>query len=211
MFLSRLKNGLSKMNIIYLLIFFSLIFFTILLKTFYSILPGDIVVEKFIQKNIYFNHLYAIKISALANFPNYLFLLLISITLTWILTKNFHAILLSIFSFIGILVIEKIIKSFVFVERPSSNLVNVVQKFSGSSFPSTSALIYGAVFGFLIILITHLPKTFFNLLIFAISIFILLLITFARIILGAHWPSDILFSYLIAYFWIITLFKFISL
>ncbi|MEI6462304.1 MAG: phosphatase PAP2 family protein [bacterium] len=71
------------------------------------------------------------------------------------------------------------------------------------SYPSGHTLIAIALFGLIVIYVWKEYKSkFVRLLSLFIGILLILLIGFSRIYLGAHWPSDVLASYLIGLVWL---------
>lgn len=184
--------------------------FISLLKMYVPYFQGDVVLARLIQEFVpnYFN--FALFLSNVTSFPGYLLLFGISTFLTWIITQNHKLVIFSGLNFAGLLIINKLLKTFISIERPSSDLIHVVKKVTGSSFPSTSAIIYGAAFGWLVVLVlSNYTKlsSLSNLIILNLSLAVLLLNFLARVLLGAHWPSDIIFSYGICFIWIISLLR----
>lgn len=173
--------------------------------------PGDIQVAKIIQGNLSVNLSWAAWLSKLAEFPWYIILLALSALLAW-LCHSFRSGLFVFISFAGLWSLDKLLRLVVFQPRPSSNLIHVVKALPGSAFPSTAAFIYMATFGFLLFLtLKTYQKSVFNKIIFFVSLFILTTVFFARVALGAHWPSDLLLSYLIGIIWISLLIPFLSI
>jgi len=82
--------------------------------------------------------------------------------------------------------------------RPTSELINVVGHPKGYSFPSIFGLIYGATFGYAGVLALVRLRGVARTLVCVIALFFLLAGIDARVVLGAHWPSDLLASYMFA-------------
>lgn len=184
----------------------------ILLVGYFSYLPGDLALTINMQRIISNKYGWANYISTLANFPWYLILLFFSFTSSFLLTKNSRIALLSLISFGGIWALDKILKTIIFRPRPPHTLIHVSQQFSGSSFPSTSATIFGATIGFILMLIItrrSILEPFINISIGFCCSIMLFLIFIARVILGAHWPSDIIISYIITFLWINFILRFV--
>ncbi len=82
--------------------------------------------------------------------------------------------------------------------RPINTLVEVFVPEQGFSFPSGHVMFYTVFFGFLLFLVlTRMPHTRWRWLFGAPLVALLLLIGPSRIILGAHWLSDVLAAYLL--------------
>jgi undecaprenyl-diphosphatase len=88
------------------------------------------------------------------------------------------------------------IKTLVARPRPSSALVRVVGNPTGFSYPSTAGLVYGSIFGVLALLALDRRRP--RLTVAALCLVGLLIGAAARIVMGAHWPSDLLGAYVMA-------------
>jgi membrane-associated phospholipid phosphatase len=165
--------------------------------------PGDVEVSKVIQSVAPKGEVWAKWVTATAKAPLRYILFGITFALAWVL-GGWRAALLLVVSFVGVLLAGPLIKSWIARPRPSSELIHVVGSPSGFSMPSTFAMVYGSTLGFIALLgfwqskastLTRLP--------IATACCILLFIgAVARIVLGGHWPSDMLLSYLICFLWI---------
>jgi membrane-associated phospholipid phosphatase len=82
--------------------------------------------------------------------------------------------------------------------RPTAELINVVGHPAGYAFPSIFGLIYGATFGYAGVLALARLRGAARIVVSVIALFFLLTGIDARVVLGAHWPSDLLASYVFA-------------
>lgn len=183
--------------------------FCIILVNKFAYFPGDIQLAKIIQNILPAQLEWAEWLSRLAEFPWYFILLALVFFLLW-LSYSFRGGLFVFISFGGLWIFDKLLRAFMFQPRPSSEIIHVVKALPGSAFPSTAALIYMGTFGllFFVTLKTY-QKSILNQIIFFMSFFVLLAVFLARIALGAHWPSDLMLSYLIGVVWILFLLPFI--
>jgi undecaprenyl-diphosphatase len=177
--------------------------FMVILKMYMPIFPGDIALARFIQGVVPYSSEWAVYVSMLSTFPGYFVLAGVSFISIWLLTHSLRAALFSFVSFVGILIIDHLMRLFIFIPRPSSDLIHVSHKLAGSSFPSTTALLYGATIGYglILVLMKRYPFSLGVSIDFVMRIMILCVAFVARIVLGAHWPSDIMISYIISFLW----------
>lgn len=95
-------------------------------------------------------------------------------------------------------VVQLATKALVERPRPSPDLVHVTENASGWSFPSGHVIGIVAIFGLLIYLAPRLiPNRPLSLSVQAFSLFLVLAVGPARVYVGAHWPSDVLGSYVL--------------
>lgn len=109
--------------------------------------------------------------------------------------------LLAIASFIGMWVLDKLLRLVIFQPRPDLALIHVAGHPTGSSVPSTFALIYGATFGYLALPGAVRARGGTRIAALATGIVLLVAGYGARVVLGAHWPSEVAVSYLLALVW----------
>jgi len=99
---------------------------------------------------------------------------------------------------IGQGLVNALIKRTIGRPRPINTLVEVFVPEQGFSFPSGHVMFYTVFFGFLLVLVlTRMPHTRWRWLFGAPLAALVLLIGPSRIILGAHWLSDVLAAYLL--------------
>ena len=86
--------------------------------------------------------------------------------------------------------------------RPSPDLIAVVGKPSGFTFPSTTITFFAVTFGVVGILAAVRKKAPYRWPVMLLAFGMLLLGCAARVALGAHWPSDVLLTSVICLSWI---------
>jgi undecaprenyl-diphosphatase len=86
--------------------------------------------------------------------------------------------------------------------RPSPDLVAVVGKPSGFTFPSTTITFFAVTFGTVGMLAAVRKKAPYRRPVMVLAFGMLLLGCAARVALGAHWPSDVLLTSAICLSWI---------
>jgi undecaprenyl-diphosphatase len=97
----------------------------------------------------------------------------------------------------------ELVKIIVHRPRPSTDLVDVLQQVSSSSFPSGHVLTYTAFLGFVFFLgYTFLKPSLARTLLLVILGSLVVLIGISRIYLGDHWASDVLGGYLLGSLWL---------
>lgn len=171
--------------------------------------PGDPTAAQFVQAHTGESLQWAQFVTATAKAPWNLALVGGSILLSWCLVGR-RAALPALISFLGPWLAGPWLSSWIARPRPSADLVRVVGAPSGYSAPSIFGLTYGAVFLFLgLIAYLHTKRRSKELVPAACGL-MLLVGGCARIALGAHWPSDLLLSYLISYCWAVPLVKSLS-
>jgi membrane-associated phospholipid phosphatase len=162
--------------------------------------PGDVAVTRFVQWITPASTGWAQWISSTAKFPWNLVLLAVTVGLSWKLA-GWRAALLALASFAGMWVLGKWLGPWVARPRPSPDLVYVAEKLSGYSFPSLFALTYASTIGFLALLFARKTSGTLRAAVLLACGVLLLMGWVARIALGAHWPSDVILSYLIGLLW----------
>ncbi len=175
---------------------------------YFAFFPGDVAVERWVQSVAPQNLEWALWISRTAEFPWIFLILALILVLSWALA-DWRAAILAILSLVGMWVLGNWLAPIIARPRPSPELVGVFRPLSGYSFPSLFALRYAATFGFLAVL-TAVKNGGVVRTALLIGCGALLILGFvARVALAAHWPSDVIISYLIGVLWATFLVSFV--
>lgn len=95
--------------------------------------------------------------------------------------------------------VNSVVKIMVGRPRPSSSLVQILATEHDASFPSGHVNFYTVFFGLLFIILFYTPNIpkAIRWLIQAISLFLIISISFSRVYLGVHWVTDTIGGYLL--------------
>lgn len=162
--------------------------------------PGDVAVARFVQWITPASPGWAQWISSTAKFPWNLVLVALTVGISWRLA-GWRAALLALASFAGMWTLGKWLGPLIARPRPSPDLIQVAEKLSGYSFPSIFGLTYASTIGFLAALFNRKASGVLRITVIILCTLLLLVGWAARIALGAHWPSDVILSYLIGMLW----------
>jgi len=167
---------------------------------YYAHFPGDVAVERWVQSLLPQDLNWAQGVSRTAEFPWVLLILALVFALSWALA-GWRAALVSVLSLGGMFALGYWLGPVIARPRPSPELVHVFRPLSGYSFPSLFALRYAATFGFLAILGAWKGSGMMRITLVIACSGLLVLGWVARVALAAHWPSDVILSYLIGLLW----------
>ncbi len=192
---SRRTQILALVYFIQFLLFTALAWFV----HFNPILPVDVAITKEFQENKspWLESL-MLAVSFLGN-QAILFAVLVLLTAVafWLVRLRLEALIIITLSVISSIV-NFLVKLIVSRPRPTTQLVDVLQKANGQSFPSGHVMSYVAFWGLLFSLglILFNRRRWWHYLLLIIPALFVILVGPSRIYLGDHWASDVLGGYL---------------
>lgn len=163
--------------------------------------PTDLAIARGLQSRAAMPVSAATWITAIAGKPWWLVLLTLTAVFAWVIS-GWRAAMLAIPIFFGLLLFGIWLSPHVAQPRPSPELIKVIGNLKGYAFPSIFGLIYAATFGYIGLLAARRSRGASAIVIPILAAAALILGACARIVLGAHWPSDIWTAYLMGLFWI---------
>ncbi|MGE0816797.1 MAG: phosphatase PAP2 family protein [Vicinamibacterales bacterium] len=167
---------------------------------FLAYLPGDVAVERLIQALSPGTGWVAPMIRT-ASAPVSYILMAIAVLGAWRLAGTRAALVVA-----GAIVIEQTFgemsKGIFGRPRPSRSLVAVMGNPTGLSFPSTFMTLYSVTVGSLVVLAWRLKRSPLRAAVIVAGVAVLALAACARIVPGAHWPSDVVGTVAICLSWI---------
>jgi membrane-associated phospholipid phosphatase len=161
--------------------------------------PGDIAVTRFVQ-GLSRDTAWAETVTKSASAPWSFGLVALAAAIAWWLAGWRAAVAIAV-AFGSMWWIGDWVKPVIGRPRPSPAFVSVTGSPRGFSFPSTFALVYATTVGALALVAAFWSRRGRKGAIVAAAVALLVLGGLARIALGAHWPSDILVSYLVGLVW----------
>ncbi|HEX9134296.1 MAG TPA: phosphatase PAP2 family protein [Ktedonobacteraceae bacterium] len=125
-------------------------------------------------------------------------LIILAAVLLWLIDLRLEALMVVVVSAVSS-ILNWLIKYIVARPRPTSNLVDIIQRAGGNSFPSGHVMAYvafwGLLFSFGIILFNS--NHWWRTALLIVSGLFVVLVGPSRIYLGDHWATDVLGAYLI--------------
>lgn len=158
--------------------------------------PLDLTVARAVQRVNPLGYSWAKSLTDTAKPPIAYGLLIVASLVGWRLA-GIRAAFMAPAAYAVVLGLDRILKPWIARPRPSSDLVHAVGASSGFGCPSTFGLIYAATVGTVAWLAIRSSKGRTRGLIVGICLVVLVVGGSARVVLGGHWPSDLLLSYLL--------------
>jgi undecaprenyl-diphosphatase len=159
--------------------------------------PGDVEIARAIQHFVPMPIQSAQFITASANKPWCFVLLAATVAVVWAM-YGWREAMAAVPIFFALWLLGIWLSPLIAQPRPTAEMISVVGHPKGYAFPSIFGLIYGATFGYLGVLALVRPRTTARVAVAIVALLFLLAGIDARVVLGAHWPSDLLASYLFA-------------
>jgi membrane-associated phospholipid phosphatase len=163
--------------------------------------PTDLAIARAIQSYVAMPVSAAMWITATADKPWWIVLLAMTAAMAWAISGA-RAAVLAIPIFFGLFVFGIWLSPHVAQPRPSPALIRVIGNPKGYAFPSIFGLIYAATFGYIGLLAARRSRRPWSIVIPILAVIALIVGACARIMPGAHWPSDLWVAYLMGLFWI---------
>lgn len=163
--------------------------------------PTDIAIARAIQSLVPMPVSVAQWITATADKPWWIVLVVMTVLSAWAI-NGWRAGLVAMPVFFGLFLVGVWLSPHVAQPRPSPSLIKMVGNPKGYAFPSIFGLVYVGTFGYLGLLAARRARGVLAIAIPILAASVLIIGACARIVLGAHWPSDIWVAYLMGLFWI---------
>ena len=157
-------------------------------------LPGDVFLTRTVQAVMGNEPSWAGLLTKTARNPLLWLTLAIGIGMAWGRNGWQGAVAIPVV-FICSQIIDKVLRALIYVPRPTPDLVSVASSSTSSGFPSTFALVYGAIFG--VILFAPGRKGLVPAGLAVLSLLLLVAGLSARVALGGHWMSQMMASLLL--------------
>jgi membrane-associated phospholipid phosphatase len=149
-------------------------------------LPGDAAITIALQQAFGAEPAWALWLTGSAKAPFLWGTLALASALAW-MGSGYRLVLAVPLAYGLAFIADKALRAVIFVPRPVEALVAVAEPAASSGLPSTFGLVYAAMFG--VALLAH-PKLYRARLVRLAAAGLLVIGGAARVVLGAHWPSQ---------------------
>ncbi|HEY6395372.1 MAG TPA: phosphatase PAP2 family protein [Candidatus Binataceae bacterium] len=166
--------------------------------------PTDVVIARAVQSHLAMSVRWAKLITTTADKPWCFALLGLAFVAAWEIS-GWRAAVISIPVFFGLWLFGLWLSPIIAQPRPSPELIRVAGNPKGYSFPSIFGLVYVSTLGYVGLLAAIRCRGPLRVVLPLLAILALAAGAIARIVLGAHWPSDLWGAYLLGLFWILAL------
>lgn len=163
--------------------------------------PDDLTIARAVQSYLPMPTSAAVWITATADKPWWIVLLAITVAIAWAIS-GWRAALIAFPIFFGLFLFGIWLSPHVAQARPSPALITVIGNPKGYAFPSIFGLVYAATFGYIGLLAARRSPRPWSIVIPILAMIALTAGACARVVVGAHWPSDLWVAYLMGLFWI---------
>jgi len=164
-------------------------------------LPGDVVLTGALQ-TLTPGLKWALAVTATAKQPWVWLTLLLTGALAWALARG-PGLGVLLVSFIAVKGLDALLRALLYTPKPDAALVFVAQASTSSGFPSSFMLVYGACFG-TVLLLALAARSRPGAVLAVLAAACLCTGALARIVLGGHWPSQVLASLALSFAVVIT-------
>jgi membrane-associated phospholipid phosphatase len=165
----------------------------------HPVLSIDVAItQEFQEQQLPWLNWFMVAVSFLGNqFIIFSLLILLTAVIFWLVRLRLEAVFIVGLSVVST-VLNGLIKYIVSRPRPTSTLVDVIQRATGQSFPSGHVMSYVAYWGLLfsLTLILFKRNRWWQYLLLIVSGFFVVTVGPSRIYLGDHWASDVLGAYM---------------
>ncbi len=176
------------------------------LTAVFDYFPGDVTVARMLQAISPGEHAWAETVTDTARNPGRYALLALAVIVAWA-AYTWRASFAGIVAFFTLIGFDLVGKQLFGRPRPSPDLIDAPADPTGYSFPSTFAMVYVTTFGLAALALAMAPRGPVRIAGLAVCILALLVGAAARVVLGGHWPSDMIICYLIGFLWMTLLIR----
>jgi membrane-associated phospholipid phosphatase len=166
------------------------------------VLPDDVAITRALQADHAPLLLWLMSgVSALGYFVQSTIIFVVVVLLLWLVRLRLEA----IFMFLTLSgnLLNELLKFIVDRQRPTSNVVRVLQPAGGPSFPSGHVMHYTIFYGLLAFLLAaRIRSNWWRNLLIGLCLALIVLVGPSRVYLGAHWSSDVVGAYLAGALWL---------